>query len=106
MLWLGKARQLWCVAIRQCQARVPREWLPSSKLEALLTVAQAAKLLGITAAAIYKAIRRDRLPYIKLGRMFIQRADLIRYSESKSLGGRPKRGDKTEKKIEYYRQFL
>ena len=64
---------------------------PKVDTDDLLTVAQAAKVLNISAAAIHKAIKRNRLAYIKLGRMFlIRRADLIRYSKSKSVGGRPK----------------
>ena len=65
---------------------------PKVETEDLLTVAQAAKLLKISAAAIHKAIKRNRLPYVKLGgRFLIQRADLIQYSKNKSVGGRPKR---------------
>jgi excisionase family DNA binding protein len=51
---------------------------PKIDTEKLVTVTQAAKLLKITPAAIHKAIKRGRLPYIKLGGVFlIQRADLI-----------------------------
>jgi excisionase family DNA binding protein len=65
---------------------------PKVETDELLTVAQAAKLLNISAAAIHKAIKRDRLAYIKLGgRFFIRRADLIQYSRNKSVGGRPKK---------------
>jgi excisionase family DNA binding protein len=65
---------------------------PKIDTEKLVTVTQAAKLLKITPAAIHKAIKRGRLPYIKLGGIFlIQRADLIKYNKSKSVGGRPKK---------------
>jgi excisionase family DNA binding protein len=65
---------------------------PKVDIQNLVTVQQAAKLLNITAAAIHKAIKRGRLPYLKLGRVIlIQRADLIRYSKTKSVGGRPKK---------------
>jgi excisionase family DNA binding protein len=61
-------------------------------IQNLVTVQQAAKLLNITPAAIHKAIKRGRLPHLKLGRVFvIQRADLIQYSKTKSVGGRPKK---------------
>jgi excisionase family DNA binding protein len=61
-------------------------------IQNLLTVQQAAKLLNITPAAVHKAIKRGRLPHLKLGRVFvIQRADLIQYSKTKSVGGRPKK---------------
>jgi excisionase family DNA binding protein len=61
-------------------------------IQNLVTVPQAAKLLNITSAAIYKAIKRGRLPMLKLGRVFlVQRADLTRYRENKSVGGRPKK---------------
>jgi excisionase family DNA binding protein len=61
-------------------------------IQNLVTVQQAAQLLNITPAAIHKAIKRGRLPYLKLGRVFvIQRADLIQYRQTKSVGGRPKK---------------
>lgn len=64
---------------------------PKIDLQNLVTVQQAAKLLNITAAAIHKAIKRGRLPCLKLGHLLlIQRADLIHYSKTKSVGGRPK----------------
>ena len=65
---------------------------PKVDIQNLVTVQQAAKILNITAAAIHKAIKRGRLPCLKLGRLFlIQRADLIHYSKTKSVGGRPKK---------------
>ena len=65
---------------------------PKIDTEKLVTVTQAAKLLKITPAAIHKAIKRGRLSYIKLGGVFlINRADLIKYNKSKSVGGRPKK---------------
>ena len=65
---------------------------PKIDTDQLLTVPQAARLLKITSAAIHKAIQRDRLRYLKLGGiLLIQRADLIQYSKSKSVGGRPKK---------------
>jgi len=61
-------------------------------IQNLVTVQQAAQLLNITPAAIHKAIKRGRLSYLKLGRAFvIQRADLIQYRKTKSVGGRPKK---------------
>jgi excisionase family DNA binding protein len=61
-------------------------------IQNLVTVQQAAQLLNITPAAVHKAIKRGRLPYLKLGRAFvIQRADLIQYRKTKSVGGRPKK---------------
>ena len=69
---------------------------PKVDIQNLLTVQQAAKLLNITPAAIHKAIKRGRLPCLKLGRLFlIQRTDLIHYSKTKSVGGRPKKQIKT-----------
>lgn len=65
---------------------------PKVDTDKLVTVSQAAKLLKISPAAIHKAIKRDRIPYLKLGRMFlIERADLISYVKNKSVGGRPKK---------------
>ena len=65
---------------------------PKIDTDQLLTVPQAARLLKVSSAAIHKAIKRDRLRYLKLGGIFlIQRADLIQYRKSKSVGGRPKR---------------
>ena len=65
---------------------------PKIDTEKIVTVRQAAKLLKITPAGIHKAIKRGRLPYIELGGVFlIQRADLIKYNKSKSVGGRPKK---------------
>jgi excisionase family DNA binding protein len=61
-------------------------------IQNLVTVQQAAKLLNITPAAIHKAIKRGRLPCLKLGRVFlIQRDDLTQYRKTKSVGGRPKK---------------
>jgi excisionase family DNA binding protein len=58
----------------------------------LVTTPQAARLLKITRWAIHKAIKRGRLPHIKVGGVFlIQRADLTNYKKSKSVGGRPKK---------------
>ena len=69
---------------------------PKVDIRNLVTVQQAAKILNITSAAIHKAIKRGRLPCLKLGRLFlIQRADLIHYSKTKSVGGRPKKQIKT-----------
>ena len=65
---------------------------PKVDTDKLVTVSQAAKLLKISPAAIHKAIKRGRIPYLKLGRMFlIERADLISYGKNKSVGGRPKK---------------
>lgn len=65
---------------------------PKIDIHTLVTVQQAAKLLNITPAAIHKAIKRGRLPCLKLGRVFlIQRTDLIQYRKTKSVGGRPKK---------------
>jgi excisionase family DNA binding protein len=65
---------------------------PQIDTDKLVTVPEAAKLLNITPAAIHKAIKRGRLPYLKLGGVFlIQRTDLIHYRKSKSVGGRPKK---------------
>jgi excisionase family DNA binding protein len=65
---------------------------PKIDTDELVTVAQAAKLLKISPAAIHKAIKRGRLPYLKIGGVFlVERADLIQYRKSKSVGGRPKK---------------
>ena len=65
---------------------------PQIDTDKLVTVPEAAKLLNVTPAAVHKAIKRGRLPYLKLGGVFlIQRADLIQYQKSKSVGGRPKK---------------
>jgi len=65
---------------------------PQIDTDKLVTVPEAAKLLNVTRAAVHKAIKRGRLPYLKLGGVFlIQRADLIQYRKSKSVGGRPKK---------------
>jgi len=74
--------------------RMIRHHVMTSKIDIqnLVTVQQAAKVLNITPAAIHKAIKRGRLPYLKLGRVFvIQRTDLIQYRKTKSVGGRPKK---------------
>lgn len=65
---------------------------PRIDTDKLVTVPQAAKLLKVTRAAIHKAIKRRRIPFIKLGGVFlIQRADLTKYTKTKSVGGRPKK---------------
>jgi excisionase family DNA binding protein len=65
---------------------------PKVDIQNLVTVPEAAKLLNITPAAIHKAIKRGRLPTLKLGRAFlIQRADLVQYRKTRSVGGRPKK---------------
>jgi excisionase family DNA binding protein len=74
--------------------RMIRHHVMTSKIDIqnLVTVQQAAKVLNITPAAIHKAIKRGRLPCLKLGRAFlIQRADLTQYRKTKSVGGRPKK---------------
>jgi excisionase family DNA binding protein len=65
---------------------------PKLDTRKLVTVSQAAGLLKITSAAIHKAIKRGRIPYLKLGRVFlIERGHLILYRRNKSVGGRPKK---------------
>ena len=65
---------------------------PKIDTDNVVTVSQAARLLKITPAAIYKAIKRRRIPYLKIGRIFlIERAHLISYRKDKSVGGRPKK---------------
>src|SRR5262245_5276568 len=66
--------------------------VPKVEITELLTVTQAANLLQISSAAIHKAIKRDRLRYLRLGGIFlIKRSDLVHYSNTKSVGGRPKK---------------
>ena len=65
---------------------------PKIDIDQLVTVPQAARLLKISPAAIRKAIKRGRIPFLKIGRAFlIKRAQLKAYRKSKSLGGRPKK---------------
>ena len=65
---------------------------PKIDPEKLVTVPQAAKLLKITPAAIHKAIKRGRIRCLKLGRVFlIERANVMLYGKTKSVGGRPKK---------------
>jgi len=64
---------------------------PKIETDKVVTVPQAARLLKITPAAIYKAIKRGRIPFLRLGRLFlIERAHLKSYRKKKSAGGRPK----------------
>ena len=65
---------------------------PKIDTDELVTVPQAAKLLKISPAAIHKAIKRGRLACLKIGGVFlVERADLMQYRKSKSVGGRPKK---------------
>ena len=65
---------------------------PKIDTDKLVTVSQAARLLKISPAAVYKAIKRGRIQFLKLGRVFlIERADVISYRKNKSVGGRPKK---------------
>lgn len=65
---------------------------PKIDIDQLVTVPQAARLLKISSAAIRKALKRGRIPFLKIGRAFlIKRAHLKAYRKSKSLGGRPKK---------------
>ena len=92
MLWLWEPRPQRVVLRHAGRGKLFQTMAPKIETDELLTVPQAAKLLKISATAIHKAIKRDRIPYIKLGRRFlIQRKDLIQYTQSKSLGGRPKK---------------
>jgi excisionase family DNA binding protein len=68
---------------------------PKIDTDNVVTVSQAAKLLKITPAAIYKAMKRRRIRYLKIGRIFlIERAHLVSYQKDKSVGGRPKKPKK------------
>jgi excisionase family DNA binding protein len=68
---------------------------PKIDTDKLVTASQAARLLKITPAAIYKAIKRGRLPSVKIGRIFvIDQAHLKLYRKNKSVGGRPKKNPK------------
>lgn len=59
--------------------------------EELLTVKQAAELLGIGPTAVRNAIYRDRLPHqVKYDRILIRRADLEAYRQV-AKKGRPKK---------------
>ena len=65
---------------------------PKIDTDNVVTVSQAATLLKITPAAIYKAIKRRRIQYLKIGRIFlIERAHLVSYQKDKSVGGRPRK---------------
>jgi len=65
---------------------------PKIDTDKLVTVSQAARLLKITPAAIHKAIKRGRLPSLKIGPIVvIERAHLKLYRKNKSVGGRPKK---------------
>jgi excisionase family DNA binding protein len=68
---------------------------PKIDTDNVVTVSQAAMLLKITPAAIYKAIKRRRIQYLKIGRIFlIERVHLVSYQKDKSVGGRPKKRNK------------
>jgi excisionase family DNA binding protein len=68
---------------------------PKIDTRELLTVPAAARLLKIGRMGVHQAIRRGRLPAIKLGNAwFIKRSDLPKYKASKSVGGRPKKKQK------------
>ena len=57
----------------------------------LLTPAEAAKLRGISRAAIYKAISQGRLPHqLILGRIALREADVLEWIESGTKPGRPR----------------
>ena len=65
---------------------------PRIDTEKLVTVTEAAKILKIGRMGVHQAIKRGKLPAIKLGGVFlINRSDLPKYERSKSLGGRPKK---------------
>ena len=59
--------------------RVVRHELQSSpQLDELVTAAQAAKLLGISKSAVWKAAERGSLPAVRHGRrVFFRRGDLL-----------------------------
>ena len=65
---------------------------PRIDTEKLITVNTAAKLLKISRMGVYKAIQRGRLATVEIdGVLFINRPDIPRYRQSKSVGGRPKK---------------
>lgn len=51
----------------------------------LLTVKEAAERLGCSEAAVYMAVKQERIPHVKvLGRIGLQEEDVVEYS--KTLG--------------------
>jgi excisionase family DNA binding protein len=65
---------------------------PRIDTKKLISVSSAAELLGITRAGIYKALKRKRLTTVDIdGVKFIKRSDLAKYTQSKSVGGRPRK---------------
>lgn len=56
----------------------------------LLTVNEAAKLKGVSRAAVYSAITRNRLPCRRvLGRIAVREADVLAWTALGYQGGRP-----------------
>jgi len=62
------------------------------KLPDILGISQAARALGVTRAALYKAIERGRLTTVKMGPYrLISKAELERYTTHKGKPGRPRK---------------
>lgn len=79
---------------------------PKIDTDKLVTVSQAARLLKISPAAVYKAIKRGRIQFLKLGRVFlIERADVISYREQVGWGATEK-AQITHKQVDKSGQVL
>lgn len=57
----------------------------------LLTVSEAAELKGVSRAALYGAISRNRLPHTRvLGHIALRKSDVLAWIAAGNKGGRPK----------------
>lgn len=66
--WLG------ILSLKQCMSEVDN---------VLLTVKEAAERLGCSQAAVYMAVKQERIPHVKmLGRIGLREEDVEKYSET------------------------
>lgn len=66
-------------AVEELSKRMDKIELNNSEFEKpFYTVAEVAKIFGVTKEAIYKRIKNGEIPAVKFGRMRIKRADLNR----------------------------
>jgi excisionase family DNA binding protein len=75
--------------------------LKGNALDELLTVANAAKELGMATGSLHTAIRQGRIPVVKLGpnTTLIRREDIEAYKATpKGSGGRPRKAAEPDTK--------
>jgi excisionase family DNA binding protein len=68
--------------------------MPRKKEEVpdMLTIPQAAKVLGITRQSVWQAIQKGRIKALRFGHVsLVPRSALEEYETTKSKGGRPKK---------------